>query len=234
MFFVACLLAVSVGARSDGDAEAIVLGRTIRDDTTRSRGSVAVIGDSVLLGSAIYSPTLPARLAGQGWGPIRFRAGVGYKAGPVVDSVSGGWWIQHWRDEGFDADHVIVNLGANDAGICGTSVSCSRRRILDLVNVIGPGKKIWWPQVTLPWNTMHHAAAWNTALKQIAAERSNVYTWDWPREMAIGGYSSPDNVHLDPAGYRRRSQRMAAEFTDAVRWRDTRFALAVRIRIPTG
>ena len=39
------------------------------------------------------------------------------------------------------------------------------------------------------------------------------FTWDWPMEMISGGYVSPDNTHLDAAGYRQRSLRMAAMFT---------------------
>jgi hypothetical protein len=41
---------------------------------------VTVIGDSVLVGAS-YEPSLPTLLAQQGWGPVRFRAGLGYTAG---------------------------------------------------------------------------------------------------------------------------------------------------------
>ncbi len=66
------------------------------------------------------------------------------------------------------------------------------------------------------------AAAWNTALAQLAFERDDFFTWDWPLEMASGGYVSNDNTHLDVAGYQRRSLRMAAAFTHDL-------ALAVRV-----
>ena len=210
------LALVAVGlvvANPDGSAEGVVLSKDITLSAAGPLGPVTVVGDSVLLGSALWSPTLPDQLQASGWGPIRFRAAVGGQAGPTRGTTSAGWWIESWRQEGWDAPNVIVNLGANDSGICRTDVACSRRRILDLVEVIGPGHRIWWPMITRNPTSTAEAVAWNTALGQIAAERDDFFTWDWPTEMAVGGYASPDNTHLDAAGYRRRSLRMAAEFT---------------------
>src|SRR6056297_1772079 len=210
------VLTALVTLGDDHGADAIVLGRRLDVATAGPLGPVTVVGDSVLLGSALYEPTLPDRLAAQGWGPIRFVAGVGYKAGPPGDSTTAGWWIEQWRREGWDALNVIVNLGANDSGICGTELACSRRRILAVVDTIGRGRSIWWPMITRLQGYEHQAATWNLALRQIAAERSDVHTWDWPTEIATGGYRSTDNTHLDPAGYRQRSARMAAEFTSTI------------------
>jgi hypothetical protein len=207
---------VAVGlvvANPEGSAEGVVLSKDITLPAVGPLGPVTVVGDSVLLGSALWSPTLPDQLQASGWGPIRFRAGVGDQAGPIRGTTTSGWWIDTWRQQGWDAPNVIVNLGANDSGICRTDVACSRRRILDLVEVIGPGHRIWWPMITRNPASTAEAAAWNTALAQIAAERDDFFTWDWPTEMAVGGYVSPDNTHLDAVGYRRRSLRMAAEFT---------------------
>jgi hypothetical protein len=210
------LALVAVGlivANPDGSAEGEVLSKDITLSVAGPLGPVTVVGDSVLLGSALWGPTLPDQLQASGWGPIMFRATVGGQAGPTRGTASAGWWIETWRKQGWDAPNVIVNLGANDSGICRTDVACSRRRILDLVEVIGPGHRIWWPMITRNPTSTAEAVAWNTALAQIAAERDDFFTWDWPTEMAIGGYASPDNTHLDAAGYRRRSLRMAAEFT---------------------
>jgi lysophospholipase L1-like esterase len=210
------LALVAVGlvvANPDGSAEGVVLSKDITLPAVGPLGPVTVVGDSVLLGSALWSPTLPDQLQASGWGPIMFRAAVGGQAGPTRGTTSAGWWIETWRQQGWDAPNVIVNLGANDSGICRTDVACSRRRILDLVEVIGSGHRIWWPMITRNPTGTAEAVAWNTALTQIAAERDDFFTWDWPTEMAVGGYVSPDNTHLDAAGYRRRSLRMAAEFT---------------------
>ncbi|MEZ5252188.1 MAG: hypothetical protein R2713_24150 [Ilumatobacteraceae bacterium] len=65
-------------------------------------GPISVIGDSVLVGAAI-EPSLPANLAAAGWGPIRFRAGLGYTAGnfqPAGSQFSVVNWIRTWRAQG--------------------------------------------------------------------------------------------------------------------------------------
>jgi len=210
-------------ADPEGEAEGLVIGKEITLPAAGPLGPVTVLGDSVLLGSALWGPTLPDQLQERGWGPIRFRAAVGYKAGPPTNDLSAGWWINSWRAAGWDAPNVIVNLGANDSGICQTNITCSRRRILDVVDTIGPGHRIWWPMVTRAPGHESEAVAWNAALRQIAAERIDFFTWDWPTEMATGGYASNDNTHLDANGYRRRSQLMATIFTTDVA-RSTRVA----------
>jgi hypothetical protein len=177
-------------------------------------GPITVIGDSVMQGGALYSPTFPDRLAEQGWGPIRFRAGVGYSTGyfrAVPNESKATYWLGLWRAQGWDPRDVVVNLGANDSGQCGTNLACARSAILHLVDAIGPGHRIWWPMITRlnvsPYR--EQAATWNTALLQIDAERDDFATWDWPAEMASGPYPSNDNTHLSPNGYRLRSERMA-------------------------
>ena len=197
----------------DGEAQGIVLSKDIMLPAPGPLGAVTVVGDSVLLGSGLWSPTLPDQLQAVGWGPVKFRAGVGDKAGPTGSTSTVGWWIETWRSQGWDAPNVMVNLGANDSAICRTDIACSRRRILDVVDVIGPGHRIWWPMITRNPGSEAEAAAWNTALTQIAVEREAFFTWDWPTEMISGGYVSPDSTHLDAAGYRQRSLRMAAMFT---------------------
>jgi len=201
-------------ADSDGEVEGIVLSKDIMLDAHGPLGAVTVVGDSVLLGSGLWSPTLPDQLQAFGWGPVKFRAGVGDKAGPTGSTSTVGWWIETWRRQGWDAPNVIVNLGANDSAICRTDIACSRKRILDVVDLIGPGHRIWWPMITRNPGSEAEAAAWNAALAQIAAEQDAFFTWDWPMEMISGGYASPDKTHLDAAGYRRRSLRMATVFTD--------------------
>ena len=230
------LLIVALGlvvAPADGDVEGVVLGKDITLSTAGPLGAVTVVGDSVLLGSGLWSPTLPDQLQAFGWGPIRFRAAVGAQAGPTRGTNTSGWWIETWRQQGWDAPNVIVNLGANDSGICRTDVACSRQRILDLVAVIGSGHRIWWPMITRNPTGTADAVAWNTALAQIAAERDDFFTWDWPTEMAVGGYRTTDNTHLDVVGYQQRSLRMAATFTGDLA-RATRVGGDAVLPVPTA
>ena len=86
-------------------------------------GPVTVFGDSVLLGSALWGPTLPDRLAERGWGPIKFRAGEGYNT--RTGSFGARTWLSAWRSQGWDAPNVLINLGANDSGICNTNITCA-------------------------------------------------------------------------------------------------------------
>ena len=173
-------------------------------------GPVTVFGDSVLLGSALFGPTLPERLAERGWGPIRFRAGEGYNT-RSTGSFSAGFWFGQWRAQGWDAENVFINLGANDSGICVTDYECARTSIQRVIDIVGPGHNIWWPQITRFFTKFPEQENWNRALRQFAAERDDFTTWDWPAELSQ--YPSPDGTHLTPDGYRARSVRMADLFT---------------------
>lgn len=178
-------------------------------------GPITVIGDSVLLGSVLTSPTLADTLAARGWGPVRLRAGEGYSTGAFsVDStfkVSN--WIQTWRNDGWDPVDVVVNLGANDSGFCMADTNCAYSAIMYLVNAIGPGHRIWWPKITRFYTHEAQQNAWNQALDRVDHERDDFWTWDWPFEMAHGGYSSPDQTHLSGDSYKKRSRVMAREIT---------------------
>ena len=199
--------------------------KTIVDGTPRPLGPVTVIGDSVLLGALYYGPTIVERLAEQGWGPIRAQAGGGYSTGGSGIGTPQYWasqWIATWRSQGWDAPNVLVNLGANDSGACGSSTNCAYTSIMHLVNAIGGGRQIWWPKITRHGFYNSQAAAWNAALDRVAAERPDFHTWDWPTVMANGPFPSSDNTHLSPDGYRLRSLLMAQEFTaDLARARPT-------------
>jgi lysophospholipase L1-like esterase len=176
-------------------------------------GAVTVIGDSVLLGSALVSPTLADRLVERGWGPVRMRAGEGYSSGKfgVRQDFRTTFWLDTWKAQGWDAPNVIVNIGANDSGFCDTDLACARDAIMHVVDNIGPGHRIWWPQITRLFTARAQQDTWNLALRQIAAERDDFFTWDWPAELPL--YDSADGTHLDGPGYRIRSARMAEVFT---------------------
>ena len=209
---------VTLGVTADPDAVKAAPIETQRS-TSGPLGAISVIGDSVMVGSLAYGPDLPTRLAEQGWGPIRARAGEGYSTGyfGVATSFRASYWIDLWKSQGWDPDAVVVNFGANDAGLCQyrseTIDECSYNAIKHLVDTIGPGKRIWWPKITrFPYNRVS-MDAWNGALDGLAAEHPDFHTWDWPAVMyATGNYAS-DHTHLSPTGYRNRSLWMATEVT---------------------
>lgn len=179
-------------------------------------GPVTIIGDSVLNGAGVFGPTLPDQLSARGWGPIRFRAAGSATSGkfPVANEFRSSFWIDRWQSEGWDPEHVIVNLGVNDSGFCGTNAACARDTILHMVESIGPGHQIWWPTIMKP--SAPSRDVFNSALEQIAAERNDFHVWDWFAEFAAGGYRSGDQIHLDPESYRKRSDRMAEVFTNTL------------------
>jgi hypothetical protein len=177
-------------------------------------GAITVIGDSVLVGATI-APTLPTILAEQGWGPIRFRAGLGYSAGnyqPADSTFSSANWIRWWRAAGWDAPNVAVNLGNNDIGFCerGGVAECAVS-IRYLLDVIGPDHTVWWSKITRPFD----GVAYNQALDLVASERSNLRLWDWPAAQQANAVAlGPDHIHLrDGPAYRTRSVLMAADIT---------------------
>ncbi|HWL42886.1 MAG TPA: SGNH/GDSL hydrolase family protein [Ilumatobacter sp.] len=206
--------AIAVGGRPAAPAQA-ALANQINDSTPRPLGAITVFGDSVLQGALITSPTIVDHLAARGWGPIRARAGVGYNTrtsgGPAEGHAS--YWIERWRNEGWDAPNVVINLGANDSGVCNTNVACARTSILRVVDALGPGHRVWWPQITRHPAYQSQADTWNLALRQIADERDDFFTWDWPAAMAAAGIYAADNTHPNAAGYRQRSELMAVDIT---------------------
>ncbi|MFN8023243.1 MAG: SGNH/GDSL hydrolase family protein [Acidimicrobiales bacterium] len=180
-------------------------------------GAISVLGDSVLVGAAI-EPSLPTNLAALGWGPIRFRAGLGYTAGnfqPSGSKFSVVNWINWWRAEGWDAPNVAVNLGNNDVGFCKADIACNAGTIRYVLDAIGPGHTVWWSRITRLYTLQAEADAYNAALDLVAAERGNLRIWDWPAAQAANAIPlSWDAIHVrDATGYRLRSVLMAADIT---------------------
>ncbi len=178
-------------------------------------GPITVLGDSVLVGAAI-EPSLPRLLAEQGWGPVRFRAGLGYSAGnylPAGSRFSVANWITWWRTAGWDAPNVAINLGNNDIGFCERGgVQACAATIRYLLDVIGPDRTVWWSKIT---RTFDLALPYNQALEIVAAERSNLRVWDWPAAQQANGIPLGDAIHLrDGPAYRRRSVLMAVDITE--------------------
>lgn len=211
----AAAVVVGVAAEPAPEAEAFPGSAAIDLWTPGPLGAVSVVGDSVLSGAALTSPTLPDQLVANGWGPIRFQAIGGMSSGHfnVPFGAKATHWISHWRSQGWDAPTVIVNIGANDLGLCQGSAQCARDSVMHVVNSIGPGHQIWWPQATGTPSNAWRVAAWNNTLAQLAGQIPNLHTWDWPTVMATEGYRSHDGIHLDGVGYRKRSDRMARQIT---------------------
>ncbi|HEY0519991.1 MAG TPA: SGNH/GDSL hydrolase family protein [Ilumatobacteraceae bacterium] len=192
-------------------------------DASGPRGSIAVVGDSLMLGSAYepplvpgWGPSLARMLADRGWGPVHMAAGVGFQAGKMVPGNPGAnmsLWLTNQRAQGFDPDVIVASMGPNDIIACRTSVSCAADDIRGFMDVAGPDHEVWWALQTtaIPENQ----TAWNEALQIVASERPNLTLWDWPSiRIAAGIPLAPDNTHLPGASqYRQRSTLIADDVT---------------------
>ena len=105
-------------------------------------------------------------------------------------------WLAEWRAEGWDAPNVIVNVGAIDSGFCRTDLACARNSIQHVIDALGPGHHIWWPQITRLYTHQAEADTWNTALAEFDAARDDFTTWDWPSVLVTDGYHTYDGTHL--------------------------------------
>lgn len=184
------------------------------------RGSLAVIGDSVMLGSTWdsggYGPSVGVMLAGQGWGPVLQKAGVGFQTGRFLSAGHGAnmtTWLNNRRAMGWDASTFVVSLGHNEVASCFGNVACAVESVDRFLDVIGPGHQVWWTKITMP--DPADAATWNQALDTVAARRAELVVWDWPAVIATSGIPiSRDGVHLPTASaYRARSQLIADDVT---------------------
>ena len=192
-------------------------------DTPGPRGGIAVVGDSVMLGSAYgppfeagWGPSLAQMLADRGWGPVRMAAGVGFQAGKMVAGNPGAnmsLWLANQRAAGFDPPVIAVSIGPNDIIACGGSVDCAADDIRGFMDTAGADHEVWWALQTtaIPSNQ----EAWNQALQIVAAERPNLTLWDWPNvRIAAGIGIAADNTHLPGANqYRQRSELIAEDVT---------------------
>lgn len=202
-------------------------------------GSIGLVGDSVLLGSAdgASNPGLPAQLSAQGWGPINLVATLGMKTKWTLDSnLSAVYWIQRWATYGFNPDVIAVNLGNNNIGswdkpLCTVSntTACKTQigYVLDQIAVSHPNARIWWAKVNHePFGAGAGYSAgmlgWNKALDELAATRTNLVVWDWPSALLTANPAIlMDTYRVHPKSgkeYVKRSALMAADITNRVPW----------------
>jgi hypothetical protein len=178
-------------------------------------GAVTVIGDSVLYGS---KDSLPEALVAAGFGPVRYRAGLGYSTGnrlPAGHDSSVANWISWWRAEGWDPPTLLVNLGANDVGFCDNTDGCETA-VRYLMERIGTTATVLWPMISHFYEA--DSEMWNAALDRVAADYPNLVLWDWPAARVAAGIPIAwDNIHLPHSGaYAQRSALLAEALVAAV------------------
>lgn len=204
-------------------ASAEVLFVSVTRDAPGPRGPIAVVGDSVMLGSAYepplvpgWGPSLAGLLADRGWGPVHMAAGVGFQAGkliPNLPTANMSLWLINQRALGFDPSVIVVSMGPNDIIACQGSVDCAADDIRGFMDTAGADHEVWWALQTTKDPT--YQDAWNQALQIVAAERPNLTLWDWPSILVSSGIPiAADHTHLPgPAEYLARSTLIADDVT---------------------
>ena len=184
------------------------------------RGPVAVVGDSVMLGSAYetngWGPSVAQMLVDRGWGPVRMKAGMGFQTGRLNASNPGAdmsRWLRQQRGSGFDPHVIMVSIGPNEILMCNGSRACAAASIRYFMEVAGADHEVWWSLITMTKASDQNA--WNEALVEVAAQYPNLTLWDWPTAQQVHGIPlAGDRIHLPgPAAYRARSALMADDFT---------------------
>lgn len=194
---------------------------------TNVLGSVGLIGDSVLQGSAdgMSNPGLPKMLSDQGFGPINLLATQGmvtYKSGGGTSS--GYHMLDYWKANGFSPDIIVVNLGANHFTTCtaGNPAPCKTKidQLLDRIATHFPTTIVWWAKINYePYGQGNGYGTgmlgWNTALDQAATQRPNLMLWDWPTALLNANPTIlMDTPRIHPNSgvqYVKRSTLMAAD-----------------------
>lgn len=193
-----------------------------------ARGSIGLIGDSVLLGSSDTwsNPGLPAMLAANGFGPINLIATLGMRTRWNSDgNLSGYYWVDRWKANGFSPSVIAINLGANMLGTCTqTNPAPCKAKIDELLDRIAynfPLATVWWAKIVhknYPSGTYTSAMlGWNLAMDQAAALRPNLQVWDWPTALATANPAIAMDVGgIHPTSgtqYVKRSTLMAEHIT---------------------
>ncbi len=198
--------------------------------TVGPRGSIGLLGDSVLLGSAsgMSTPSLPTMLSDSGFGPVHLSTTLGmttYNSSALRRDASAFHWLSRWRDAGFNPDVIVVNLGANQLGTCTpASVSVCRdksEQLLHEISLYFPSAIVWWAKVVQrsypSGNPTSGMEGWNNALDQAESAWPNLIVWDWPTALANADPAiATDIAGIHPTSsvqYVKRSTLMAQHVT---------------------
>lgn len=191
------------------------------------RGSIGLVGDSVLLGSndGMSNPGLPTLLKAAGWGPIRMTTTLGMRVRNNTNQNASAYHvISRWKTAGFNPSVIAVNVGGNHIGDCTPATASVCRALidalLDQIATLYPAATVWWAKTlheTYGKGTGFSAGmlGWNAALDQAAAQRPRLVVWDWPAAVStaqppivLDGYS----VHpVSGAEYVKRSTLIVAD-----------------------
>ncbi|HSB85568.1 MAG TPA: GDSL-type esterase/lipase family protein [Ilumatobacteraceae bacterium] len=167
---------------------------------------ISLVGDSLTVGTMPYQSD---DLRAIGWSRtmIDAYASRGVRTKVRHDLHTGLTAVDAIRESWGDTEVWIVGLGTNDALIY--SKRKNAQVITEMMDRIGRGHKVMWINVYLPQRAPQ-ATAWNASLDEVAAERDDMYVFDWAG-LAFENkrWLASDSVHLSALGYQQRSAAVA-------------------------
>lgn len=187
---VAVLLGVLVPA-VPGDAA--TPGTLLRDAVSRTRGPVAVVGDSLTY-SYLYG--LPGEFSAEGWGPFAIEARSARRTTVTTSIATSGLdAVRRIRATGFDPQRWIIALGTNDMLITYRTPGMAATVIDTMMAELGAGKKVVWVNV-YSRNDPGATVAFNAALVAATRRHPNLVVVDWAGLVsAHPTWLASDGVH---------------------------------------
>lgn len=191
----------------------VVLAATARADLVRhapshAGSSVVVLGDSVTKGDRHY---LKPALNAVGWAHVKVD-GEPCRRIPASASepYSGVKIVRALRAAGASPDAFVIALGTNDIGFVVEYHQTPRKLISEMLDAIGPGRRVLWVDVVQP--DLPEGAAWfNRTLAEMAEERpGQLLVLRWSRAAAAHHeWFLDDGIHLSEIGHAQRAALVA-------------------------
>ena len=174
----------------------------------RGGSSVVVLGDSMTMGDRRY---LKPALSAAGWLHVKVD-GEPCRRIPASanEPYSGVKIVRALRAAGAAPDAFVVALGTNDIGFVVEYHQTPRHLISEMLDAIGPGRRVLWVDVVQP--DLPEGAAWfNHTLDEIAEERpGQLLVLRWSRAAAAHSeWFLNDGIHLSEIGHAQRAALVA-------------------------
>jgi lysophospholipase L1-like esterase len=177
-----------------------------RAAATRALGGastrISMVGDSLTSGSLPFQPDAFAEAR---WSHSTIDAYVsrGVRTKLKADRYTGLTAVDAIRDKSGDSDAWVIALGTNDAVIY--SNERQAEVIRGMMDHIGTGHRVMWINVYLP-DSRPLQLAWNETLDDAAADRSDMFVYDWASFAAENQrWLARDRIHYSSDGYRSRA-----------------------------
>lgn len=175
--------------------------------TAATSGRVAVIGDSLTIGTLRYQADA---FASAGWAhsTVDAHGSRGVRTKLQSDRYTGLTAVDAIRAKSGDCDVWVIALGTNDAGIYPNAKQADV--VQQMVDRIGARHKILWVNVYRP-DLGRRQDTWNATLADVADEQPDaMFVFDWAALATENPHwLANDKVHCTAKGYEHRATAIA-------------------------